>query len=157
MIWGVGSWLAVLGALAVTAAHAGSGLDAIVISITDGDTLWAELAQPGPGLAAREKVRLVGIDCPEKNHGPWGARASARLSALVLGTSVQIEVALQTPTPSPWRAHYSRPLSIKTVRIQDASGRAAVLLHEHDRECAFLVQAQQHRAQRLENALTSAT
>jgi micrococcal nuclease len=48
------------------------------------------------GLAPREKVRLVGIDWPEKDQVPWGARATARLSALVLGASVQIEVALQS-------------------------------------------------------------
>jgi micrococcal nuclease len=38
---------------------------------------------------------LVGVDCPEQDQAPWGARATARLSTLVLGASVQIEVALQ--------------------------------------------------------------
>ena len=91
----VGSWLAVLMALAPPA-HAGPRVDATVVAITDGDTLWAELAQPGAGLAAREKVRLVGIDCPEKDQAPWGPQATARLSSLVLGAQVQIEVALQS-------------------------------------------------------------
>jgi micrococcal nuclease len=59
-------------------------------------TIALTLAESGAGLAAREKVRLVGIDCPEKDQGPWGARATARLSALVLGVSVQLEVALQS-------------------------------------------------------------
>jgi micrococcal nuclease len=51
---------------------------------------------PGHGLAPREKIRLVGIDCPETEQTPWGARATARPSTLVLGASVQIEIALQS-------------------------------------------------------------
>ena len=96
MLWAVGSWCAVLVAFGVTSAHAGPWVDATVVAITDGDTLWAEIVEPGEGLAAREKVRLVGIDCPEKDQAQWGAQATARLSALVLGASVQIEVALQS-------------------------------------------------------------
>jgi micrococcal nuclease len=71
-------------------------VDAIVVSVTDSDTLWAELPEPGHGLAPREKVRLVGIDCPEKEQAPWGAQAMARLRTLVLGKPVEIEVALQS-------------------------------------------------------------
>jgi micrococcal nuclease len=93
---GLGAWLALVVALAVTPAHAGVRVEATVIAITDGDTLWAELAEPGQGLASREKVRLVGIDCSERDQAPWGAQATARLSTLVLGASVQIEVALQS-------------------------------------------------------------
>jgi hypothetical protein len=52
-----------------------------VVHVVDGDTLWAALAHPGQGLAAREKVRLVGIDCPEQDQRPWGPRAAARLGA----------------------------------------------------------------------------
>jgi micrococcal nuclease len=92
----VSVWLAFLVAVSLTSAHAGLRVDATVIAITDGDTLWAEIAEPGHGLAPREKVRLVGIDCPEEDQAPWGSRATARLTALVLGHPVQIEVALQS-------------------------------------------------------------
>jgi micrococcal nuclease len=78
------------------AAHAGPRVDATVVVITDGDTLWAEIAAPGHGLAPREKVRLVGIDCPEKDQAPWGPQATARLAELVLGRPVALEVALQS-------------------------------------------------------------
>jgi micrococcal nuclease len=67
-----------------------------VVHIRDGDMFWAELAEPGAGLAAREKVRLVGIDCPETDQVPWGPQATARLTALVLGQPVHIEIALQS-------------------------------------------------------------
>jgi micrococcal nuclease len=92
----LGAGLTVLVALAASSAHAGPWIEATVAAITDGDTLWAEIADPGQGLVSREKVRLVGIDCPEQGQAPWGPRATARLSALVLGASVQIEVPLQS-------------------------------------------------------------
>jgi micrococcal nuclease len=96
---------AVLGVLVLTAGCLFSDLDpatagvrilAAVVHVTDGDTLWAEIAAPGHGLAQREKVRLVGIDCPEKDQAPWGTQATARLSTLVLGGPVEFEVALQS-------------------------------------------------------------
>jgi micrococcal nuclease len=77
-------------------AAAAHRLLATVVHITDGDTLWAEIAVPGHGLAPREKTRLVGIDCPERGQAPWGAHATARLSALLLGKPIEIEVALQS-------------------------------------------------------------
>jgi micrococcal nuclease len=67
-----------------------------VVHVVDGDTLWAEIAEPGHGLASREKVRLVGIDCPEQDQRPWGPQATARLAELVLGRPVALEVALQS-------------------------------------------------------------
>ena len=90
--------LAALAALIVAAAPAGAlaPVEATVTRVVDGDTLWAEIAEPGHRLASREKVRLVGIDCPERDQTPRGPQATARLSALVLGTSVQLEVALQS-------------------------------------------------------------
>jgi micrococcal nuclease len=75
---------------------AGPRILANLVHIADGDTFWAEIAVPGAGLAAREKVRLVGIDCPETDQVPWGAQATARLTALVLGQPIQIEIALQS-------------------------------------------------------------
>ena len=41
-------------------------------------------------------MRLVGIDCPEQAQVPWGPQTTARLTALVLGHPVQIEVSLQS-------------------------------------------------------------
>jgi micrococcal nuclease len=81
---------------ALEPAIAGVRTRATVIHITDGDTIWVEIVEPGHGLAPREKVRLVGIDCPERDQAPWGARATARLSTLVLGEMVEMEVALQS-------------------------------------------------------------
>jgi hypothetical protein len=43
MLRGFGTWLALLAAFGVTAAHAGPRVDATVVAITDGDTLRAEL------------------------------------------------------------------------------------------------------------------
>jgi micrococcal nuclease len=67
-----------------------------VVSVVDGDTAWVAIAQPGRGLAAQEKVRVVGIDCPEQDQVPWGGAATERLRALVLGAEVELEVALQS-------------------------------------------------------------
>jgi micrococcal nuclease len=77
-------------------ATAGARVLATVVHVTDGDTLWAQLAQPGRGLAPREKVRLVGIDCPEEDQRPWGPQATTRLAELVLGRPIALEVALQS-------------------------------------------------------------
>jgi micrococcal nuclease len=92
----VAAWLLLLVMLAVLPAYAGARVAATVVHIRDGDMFWAELAEPGAGLAAREKVRLVGIDCPETDQVPWGPQATARLTALVLGQPVHIEIALQS-------------------------------------------------------------
>ena len=74
----------------------GPWLEATVIAITDGDTLWAEIAEPGHGLAAAREGAPGRDRLPGEGSSPWGAQATARLSALVLGASVQIEVALQS-------------------------------------------------------------
>lgn len=52
-----------------------------VVSILDGDTIEVlNYAQP-------ERVRLSGIDCPEKGHA-FGNRAKQAASALVFGADV---------------------------------------------------------------------
>ncbi len=55
----------------------------------------ARLAAVRPRLKSEEKVRLVGINCPEsaKRGGP---SATARLAALVLDRPVILEVAFQS-------------------------------------------------------------
>jgi endonuclease YncB( thermonuclease family) len=50
----------------------------------------------GAGRDGEREVKGQGIDCPERDQAPWGPQATARVSALVLGASVQIEVALQS-------------------------------------------------------------
>ncbi|MBC8122990.1 MAG: thermonuclease family protein, partial [Gemmatimonadaceae bacterium] len=67
--------------------------------ITDGDTIV--LTRRG----TEEKVRLLGIDAPEKAQKPWGERSKAHLEKLV-GTS---EVRLETDVRE--RDRYGRLLA----------------------------------------------
>lgn len=57
-----------------------------VIGVTDGDTI--KVLRPGNVQA---KVRLAGIDCPERKQ-PWGTRAKQAASDLVAGQTVTIKV-----------------------------------------------------------------
>lgn len=82
--------VAVLVTVGAISADAAPRVTAKVIAITDGDTLRAEIVTSAPALAASEKVRLVGIDCPELAQVPWGRVATTRL---VLGQRVELEVA----------------------------------------------------------------
>lgn len=84
-----------LAALAVEAA-AGPRIAALVEHVVDGDTLIARPLAAGGGLAPRERVRLAGIDCPERDQAPWGARAAQRLRSLVGRGPVDLEVALDS-------------------------------------------------------------
>ncbi|MGH7339294.1 MAG: thermonuclease family protein [Candidatus Rokuibacteriota bacterium] len=63
------AFLLVLAILAVTTAARGEvggyRAAAKVVRVSDGDTLVARLATVRPGLKSEEKVRLVGINCPE--------------------------------------------------------------------------------------------
>lgn len=56
-----------------------------VIGITDGDTI--KVLRTGNEHA---KVRLAGIDCPERKQ-PWGIKAKQAASDLVAGKTVTIE------------------------------------------------------------------
>ena len=76
-------------------AAGGRRIDARVVRVSDGDTLVARLATVTPGLQNEEKVRLVGIDCPETGQAPWGSRAAARLTTIVLHRPVILELAIQ--------------------------------------------------------------
>ena len=90
----------VLAILAATTAACsetdGRRVSARVVRVIDGDTLVAHLATVRSGLQNKERVRLVGIDCPESKQVGWGSRATARLAALVLGRPVILEIALQS-------------------------------------------------------------
>ncbi len=57
-----------------------------VIGVTDGDTIKVLR-----GGNEQVKIRLAGIDCPERKQ-PWGTRAKQAASDLVAGQSVTIKV-----------------------------------------------------------------
>ncbi|MEX1008427.1 MAG: thermonuclease family protein [Acidimicrobiia bacterium] len=79
-------------ARATTNAGLPAGLDAVVVSVTDGDTITVRLDTGGT-----EKVRLIGIDTPETKDPRtvvecFGAEASARTHALLpTRTAVRLE------------------------------------------------------------------
>jgi len=75
------------------------GLEGRVIHVSDGDTLVIELD------GQKERVRLIGVDTPEKAQKPWGPRAKAFTESLVLGKTVRLELDVQE------RDQYSRLLA----------------------------------------------
>lgn len=81
----VGRWLALflLGMQAGTACAA--MLHGQVVRVIDGDTVTV-----ADGRHRKVKVRLVGIDAPEKDQ-PYGREAKAHLASLVLGKVVDVE------------------------------------------------------------------
>ena len=72
-----------------------------VIAIADGDTFTLLDSDN-----RQERVRLYGVDCPEKNQ-PFGQVARKRLSALVFGKPVRLE--------SRGRDRYKRVLALVWV------------------------------------------
>lgn len=73
------------------AAAAGERFDGVVTRVSDGDTVWVR-PEAAPGERPRKpvKVRLVGLDAPERcqAHGEVAAEA---LSARVLGRPVRVQ------------------------------------------------------------------
>jgi len=63
-------------------AHAWEGK---VVNVTDGDTINVYNAEQG-----QVKIRLYGIDCPEKGQ-PYGQAAGKYLASLIAGAMVEIE------------------------------------------------------------------
>jgi len=57
-----------------------------VIKITDGDSIHVLLKN-----GTKEKVRLIGIDAPEKAQKPWGTQSTKALERLVNGQQVRLE------------------------------------------------------------------
>lgn len=76
-------WLALLLTLCAGIASA-QPLIGRVVGVSDGDTVTVLLPE-----RAQLKVRLAGIDAPEKRQ-PFGQRAKQRLSALVFGKTVTL-------------------------------------------------------------------
>jgi micrococcal nuclease len=69
-----------------------------VVRVSDGDTLAVKV----PNQSKLEKIRLLGIDCPEVAHSkndpgqePWGTRAKEFTAKLVLNKPVRIETDIQ--------------------------------------------------------------
>lgn len=56
-----------------------------VVKVADGDTVTIMTD------AGKERIRLVGIDTPEKKQAPWGPRAKAFTEKLVMGKQVRVE------------------------------------------------------------------
>jgi len=79
-------WLLLLAACAFNTAHA-KEFTATVIAVLDGDTV---LVQRGSRGSEPLKVRLAGIDAPEKEQ-PYGVMSQQSLSNLVLKKPVQIK------------------------------------------------------------------
>jgi endonuclease YncB( thermonuclease family) len=79
-------WRVLLAALLVMLAGLASAEPAIgrVVGVTDGDTVTVLLPRN-----VQVKVRLAGIDAPEKRQ-PFGQRAKERLSVLVFGKTVTV-------------------------------------------------------------------
>jgi micrococcal nuclease len=113
-----------LSALTTSPAGAAGRVAAVVERVTDGDTLTARVLSPGRGLQPTERVRLVGIDCPERGQAPWGARAARRLAELTLSRRVELEVAVQS------RDRYGRLLAYVW-----AGGRLAQLVLVREGYC----------------------
>lgn len=78
-----------------------------VVGVTDGDTITVL-----DGLQTQHKIRLAGIDCPEKSQ-PFGPSAKQSLSDLVFGRSVSVDWQKQD--------RYGRILGKVLVGGQDAN------------------------------------
>lgn len=60
-----------------------------VIKVSDGDTITLQSS------AGKERVRLIGIDAPEKAQLPWGPKAKKFAESLALGKAGRIETDVQ--------------------------------------------------------------
>lgn len=80
-----------------------------VVGVTDGDTITVL-----DETRANRKVRLAGIDAPEKNQ-PYGAEATQHLAALANGKPVAVT----------WRKRdrYGRLIGLVRLAVPDACGK----------------------------------
>lgn len=126
--------------------------------MSDGDTLVARLSTVKSGLKGEEKVRLVGIDCPESAQR-WGPPAAARLATLVLGRPVILEIAPQS------RDRYGRLLAgvylddgatlVQELLVREGFCRTLVIAPNAD--YVELLRAAKTEAQRAERGIWSRT
>ena len=78
---------AILLAIGFTA-HAAEPLTCLVVGVSDGDTITARCGEPG--AYEQMRVRVAGIDAPEKGQ-PFGARAKDAMSDLVYEKLARLE------------------------------------------------------------------
>ena len=109
-------WMALLGWCCMAAGAAPALLEAKVVRVTDGDSLWLEPAAPG----APVELRLEGIDAPEICQA-WGPEAKQALAEWVLG----------------------RPVSVRTVG-RDSYGRTLGTLYLDERNINKLMVQEGH-------------
>lgn len=64
-------------------------LEGTIVHVADGDTVTLRVG------TRQEKVRLLGIDAPEKAQVPWGPRATAFLVKLVDGKAARVDTDVQ--------------------------------------------------------------
>jgi endonuclease YncB( thermonuclease family) len=74
--------------LASLTAHAAEPRTCLVVGVSDGDTITVRCGDPGSYEQLR--VRLAGIDAPEKGQA-FGQRAKETMSDLVFGKSARLE------------------------------------------------------------------
>ena len=116
----------------------GTDLSCTVREVYDGDTVTASCEQ------GKLKVRVWGIDAPEKGQKPWGDESQEHLKQLVHGKVVQVQV---TDTD-----RYGRSVARLYVTGQDAglqmvhAGRAIVYEQYNDSQGYRDAQAEARRA-----------
>lgn len=76
----------ILGTLFPASAETLSGR---VVRVSDGDTITLQSG------SVKERVRLIGIDAPEKAQLPWGPRAKKFAESLALGKAGRVETDVQ--------------------------------------------------------------
>lgn len=81
---GLMKFLSILALLTAIAGHAGT-LEGRIIGIADGDTVTLL-----DGSNSQHKIRLAGIDAPEKKQA-FGTRSKESLSDIVFGKTVTVE------------------------------------------------------------------
>lgn len=77
-----------VGLLAVPLLAAAEPRDCLVVGVSDGDTITARCGEPG--AYEQVKVRINGIDAPEKKQ-PFGERAKLAMSDLVYMKDVELD------------------------------------------------------------------
>jgi endonuclease YncB( thermonuclease family) len=84
--------VSVAGLARLADANVGAMLPATIVAIIDGDTASIAIADPPPGIMPAEKLRLRGIDAPEKDapDPTAGLAAEAFLANLVAGRTIYL-------------------------------------------------------------------
>ncbi|MCS6856253.1 MAG: thermonuclease family protein [Sandaracinaceae bacterium] len=65
--------------------HHSNSIEAFVVRVTDGDTMVVKIGEK------EERVRLIGVDAPEKDQVPWGERAKEFVESMTRGRTVRLE------------------------------------------------------------------